>query len=91
MAVVLYQDPVTHEPTMYETHGMAKRTGKGKWHIVRGTPTDPKAIVFKLDLSQHTFLYLLKGDDNVLFILDKNKNFLIGNANFSYTMNRARQ
>jgi hypothetical protein len=90
MAVILYQDSVTHEPTVYETRGMAKLTGKGKWHIVRGTPTDNQAIVFKLDLSSGTFLFILKGDDNVLFILDKNKNFLIGNADFSYTLNRAR-
>jgi hypothetical protein len=91
MTVILYQDSVTHEPTGYETRGMGKWTGKGKWHIIRGTPTDSLAIVFKLDLSPDTFLFLLKGDDNVLFILDKNKNFLIGNASFSYTMNRARK
>ena len=90
MKVILFQDSVTHEPTVYETRGMGKWTGRGSWHIVRGTPTDPQAIVFQLDLSPDTFLFLLKGDDNVLFILDKNRNFLIGNASFSYTMNRAR-
>ena len=90
MGVILYHDPVTHEPTTYESWGMDKRTGKGKWHILRGTPADPKATVFQLDLDANTFLYLLKGDENVLFILDRNKNFLTGNAGFSYTFNRAR-
>ena len=90
MGVTLYHDPVTHQPTTYETWGMDKRTGKGKWHILRGTPADPKATVFQLELDANTSLFLLKGDDNVLFILDRNKNFLIGNASFSYTLNRAR-
>ena len=88
MGVTLYEDSVTHKPTSYETWGMGKWTGKGNWHILQGTPNDPGAIVFKLDLDPDTFLYLLKGDENVLFILDKNKNFLIGNADHSYTLNR---
>jgi len=90
MGVILYQDSVTNKPTTYETWGMAKWTGHRKWHIIQGTPTDPKAIIFQLDLDPNTFLYLLKGDENVLFILDKNKNFLTGNADHSYTLNRER-
>jgi hypothetical protein len=88
MGVTLYQDSVTHKPTIYETWGMAKWTGTGRWHVIQGTAADPKAIVFQLDLDTNTFLYLLKGDENVLFILDKDKNFLIGNADHSYTLNR---
>jgi hypothetical protein len=90
MRFVLYQDPVTHEPTNYETQGMGKWSGKGKWRILQGTPTEPRATVFQLELDANTSLYLLKGDDNVLFILDGKKNFLIGNEKYSYTMNRAR-
>jgi len=88
MGLILYQDSVTNKPTVYETRGMGKWTGKGKWHIIQGTFINPHAIVFQLDLDVNTFLYLLKGDENVLFILDKNKNFLIGNAHHSYTLNR---
>jgi hypothetical protein len=90
MGLILYYDSVTHKPTVYETRGMGKWTGKGKWYIIYGMPGDPGAIIFKLDLDAHTFLFLLKGDDNVLFILDKNKNFLVGNGHHSYTFNRAR-
>jgi hypothetical protein len=90
MAVILFQDSLTHEPTTYETRGMGKWTGKGKWQIVQGTPTDPRSTVFKIILDSKTSLFLLKGDENVLFILDRNKNFLVGNAQHSYTMNRAR-
>ena len=88
MGLTLYQDSVTHKPTIYKTRGMGKWTGQGKWHILRGTPTDPQAVIFQLDLDPGTSLFLLKGDDNVLFILDRNKNFLIGNADHSYTLNR---
>lgn len=90
MGLILYYDSVTHAPTFYETHGMAKWTGKGKWHITHGTPADSTATVFQLELDATTSLFLLKGDDNVLFILDRNKNFLVGNASHSYTFNRVR-
>lgn len=88
MGVILYEDAVTHQPTVYETWGMDKLTGKGKWHILQGAASDPQAVVFQLDLGADKFMYLLKGDENVLFILDKNKHFLIGNADHSYTLNR---
>ena len=90
MNIILYQDPATGKPTTYETKGMGKWSGKGNWYILHGTPGDPRATVFQVKLDANTSLFLLKGDDNVLFILDRNKNFLIGNAKFSYTLNRAR-
>ena len=90
MSITLYWDSVTHQPTQYETRGLGKYSGKGKWQIIKGTPTDAEATVFQLDLAPEVFLFLLKGDDNVVFILDKNKNFLPGNGDFSYTMNRAK-
>lgn len=90
MGFTLYQDPVTHEPTTYYSWGMGKWTGKGKWHIRRGMSGAPDKIVFQLELDTNTSLLLLKGDENTLFILDQNKDFLVGNANFSYTMNRAK-
>jgi hypothetical protein len=33
-------------------------------------------------------LYLYKGDENVLFILDEKREFLAGDKDFSYTLNR---
>ena len=90
MYINFYQDPATGKPTTYETKGMGKWSGKGKWFILQGTPTDPRAIVFQVELDAKTSLFLLKGDDNVLFILDRNKNFLVGNGKFSYTLNRAK-
>ena len=90
MNIILYQDSITGKPTTYETKGMGKWSGKGNWYILTGTPSDPNATVFQIKLDATTSLFLLKGDDNVLFILDKSKNFLVGNAKFSYTLNRVR-
>jgi hypothetical protein len=87
--LTLYQDSVTHQPAAFKLY--AKKIWEGKWHIVQGTGTDARAIVYQLDPDDKSGpLFLLKGDDNVLFILDKNKNFLTGNASHSYTLNRVR-
>ena len=90
MNIKFYQDSTTGKPTTYEIKGMGKLSGKGNWLILQGTPSDPNATVFQVRLNETTSLFLLKGDDNVLFILDRNKNFLVGNAKYSYTLNRAR-
>ncbi len=36
-------------------------------------------------------LYLLKGDDNILFFVDPNGRLLVGNEDFSYTLNRRKE
>ncbi len=90
MSFVLYQDSLTLQPTMYEIRGVGPRSGKGRWKIISGTPGDPNATVFQLEFDSNTSLYLLKGDDNVLFFLDEKKDLLSGNGNYSYTMNRVR-
>ena len=62
---------------------------EGKWAIVKGIKSNSNAEVYELELSTlGSYLYLLKGDDNVLFILDENKEFRVGNEDFSYTLNR---
>ncbi|GAA4454340.1 hypothetical protein GCM10023189_20650 [Nibrella saemangeumensis] len=89
--LTLYQDPNTHEPTTYHLRGTLNRSAarEGKWAIVRGTKTDPNAIVYQLDSDKpDVSVYLLKGDDNVLFILDQQRNFRVGDENLSYTLNR---
>ena len=61
----------------------------GKWAIVRGAKTNPDAVVYQLDSDKaQGSLLLLKADDNILFFLSKEKNLLVGNGDFSYTLNR---
>lgn len=85
-SLTLYQDPKTHEPTIY---GLNRTGREGKWAIVRGTSTDPDAVVYQLDSDKPEIsIYLLKGDDNVLFVLDQSRQFRIGGPYLSYTLNR---
>jgi NlpE N-terminal domain len=89
--LTLYQNPATGLPTTYMLKGTfyRQRIGEGKWAVIRGTKTNPDAIVYQLDPDKaQGSLFLLKADDNILFFLDKEKNLLVGNGDFSYTLNR---
>jgi hypothetical protein len=61
---------------------------KGKWKMIKGTKADQNAIVYQLNNPTKGSLYFLKADDNVLFFLDKEKNIMVGNRNFSYALYR---
>lgn len=62
---------------------------EGKWNITQGSVVDPKATVYQLHATDtQPALLFLKGDDNVLFFLNQNRELLVGHAEFSYTLNR---
>ncbi len=89
--VTLYQDPESRKPTTYKVEGSLHRgeAREGNWNIVRGSKNDPNAIVYRLESAKAgPALLLLKGDENVLFFLDQNESPLVGNSDFSYTLNR---
>jgi len=91
--LTLYQDPNRLTPTMYKLRGTfhRERAGEGRWAIVRGTKKDPAAVVYQLDPDKpQGSLFLLKADDNILLFLDKDRNLMVGNSDFSYTLNRAK-
>lgn len=91
--LTLYYDPATHAPTRYKLGGTFYRKGirEGTWTIIKGTKTNPDAIVYQLDPDKpQGSLFFLKADDNILFFLDKNRNLLVGSAEFSYTLNRVK-
>ena len=90
--LILFQDPATQAPTSYSLEGFVYRKPPrtGKWTILKGTKTDPNAIVYQLDPDNSGgFLSFLKADDNILFFLAGDRNLLVGNTYFSYTLNRA--
>jgi hypothetical protein len=90
-SLTLYQDPGTRQPTTFALQGTySGHTAKpGKWNISHGMPGNPEAVIYELFLSDpQATLYIFQGDENVLFLLDKNKQFLKGNKEFSYTLNR---
>lgn len=89
--VTLYRDPQTGAPTTYKVESGFYPNGRreGRWSIVRGTAADSKATVYRLEPTEtERALLLLKGDDNVLFFLDREGRPLSGDAHFSFTLNR---
>lgn len=86
-----YQDPQTKNPTTYQGNGSLFRDKPrtGKWTLVKGSAENPDATVIQLDPDQpEKSIFLLKGDENVLFILDGSKKLMVGGDYLSYTFNR---
>lgn len=89
--VTLLQNPGTGAPTTYTIEGSLhrKQARQGAWRIVRGTATNPGAVVYQLDATAtEAPLWLLQGDANVLFFLNHEQQPLTGTVDFSYTLNR---
>jgi hypothetical protein len=83
--LILYKD------NTYELTGLTYKKVNpriGKWHISKGTPSNPDAIVYELVYPDDKTILLQKMDDNIFFFLDTNRNILVGNSDFSYTLNR---
>lgn len=59
--------------------------------MLRGPGANPEALIYQLDpnASQGSLLFL-KADENILYFLDRSRNLLVGNYDFSYTLNRSR-
>lgn len=95
--LTLNYDPQTHMHTTFRLRSIyvgvvdAVATKTGKWEMTRGIKTDSQAIVYLLKLNEDTMeksLAFLRGDDNVIFFLDKDRNVMVGNGDHSYTLNR---
>ena len=90
--IIFYVDSVTGKPSYYLKGGMAykKETmARGRWEILRGK--DGREI-YKLDPEKQNFaVYLLKADENILLFTDSQGNLLVGNKDFSYTLNRTHE
>ncbi len=87
--LLLYTDSITGKPTHYLKGGTGYRKEtmeKGQWQIIRGK--DGRTI-YKLDPPKQAWsYYLLKADENILLFVDPEGNLLVGNEDFSYTLNR---
>lgn len=89
--LILYKDSINGGPDTFILWGYIynnESAAKGKWHIIKGTKTNPDAVVYQLDLPGKDPIFLQRGDENILFFLDREKNLLTGNSDFSYTLNR---
>jgi hypothetical protein len=89
--LTLYKDGSSTTSGTYQLEGFKFKGNnilKAEWQMIKGTKTEPQAIVYQLNHPSQGFLYFLKADDDVLFFLDKNKNIMVGNRNFSYALYR---
>lgn len=90
--LTLYVDSISRNPDSYELIGFMREKRdplRGSWSIIKGSKEDPEAIIYELnDNHGKPLLFLLKGDDNVLFFLDSEMKHLVGNKDFSYALNR---
>lgn len=88
--LALFTDSITGKPEDFQLWLTNYRDDplKGKWSIEKGTAQDPNATVFRFVVDEHRPLYLQKGDNNILFFLSPDKKLMIGNRDFSYTLNR---
>ena len=96
--LILLQDIKTHSPSAFILKTIYVGNGDnniysvtGKWKLMQGTLSDPAAIIYQLEPGSgksNASLLLLKADDNILFLLDNDTHFLVGNEYCSYTLNR---
>jgi hypothetical protein len=92
--LILFRDSVTLKPTtdILTTEMFDRQPQEGKWKYIKHVSNDLSAVVIALERKQpYKPLYLLKGDDNVLFILDDYQHLLTGDKDFSFTLNRVRK
>ena len=86
--IVFFADSVTGKPLYYLKGGMGHRIStmdRGNWSVVK----EKGRIIYKLNPEkQSRATYLLQADNNILLFTDAEGNLLVGNENFSYTLNR---
>jgi len=102
--LTLIMDPNTKSPAGYKLEGLnryivaatnmysepgTRSESEGKWKIIKGTKTDPNAIIYQLNPDKPEIkLSLLKLNDDLLHILDPDEKLMIGNEFHSYTLSR---
>lgn len=89
--LIIYKDPGSENTGTYNMWGFIYKKDNpraGKWRLTKGTKTNKEAIVYELEEKGRPSFFLQKAGDNVLFFLDNDKKLMIGNGDFSYTLNR---
>jgi len=90
--LVLNRDSITKQPTTCTIRNIVDNQPRdivGKWEILKGTANDPSVFIYKITVSNLTDpILFLAADNNILLFLDKEKEPLVGNDDFSFTMNK---
>ena len=89
--IVLYANVEKNEPGNYKIYGTLWRKDDartGNWKIIAGKKGN---IIYQLaDGKGNGFLYLLKLDEHILMFTDAKGKLLVGDEDFSYTLNARR-
>ena len=88
--ITFFKD-ANNQPSKFQIKHIYRREEvyESTWKITKGTATDPNAEVYELALESGKKLILMNVQDRVLFFLDDNRQVLVGNYDFSYTLYRA--
>lgn len=85
--ITFFQD-AAGKPSTFAFKG-TRATRQGKWTIERGAAANRNAVVYRLQCDPPgPSLLLMKVDDNLLLVMDQDRNLLVGNASWSYTLSR---
>lgn len=88
--LILYRHPETFQPAGYKLKQISNESDgwtEGKWIVRRDKDTGLCAYTLNPDRPEKG-LSLFAAGENVLFFVDKQNQLLVGNADFSYTLNR---
>lgn len=86
--LTLYRGPTTGNPTTWFFEG-TRATRRGTWRVERGAGPGRSWLVYHLEYDGPAkVLSLLSVDGNVLLLLDRNLEVLVGDASGSYALNR---
>lgn len=87
--ITFYANAITNQPLSYKISGTPWRKENGKegtWGII--TAKSGKVMYRLNDIHGKEFIYLLKLDEHILLFTDADGKLLVGNEDFSYTLNR---
>ena len=86
--LTLFRDRATGRPSSFLYEG-TRTTKRGTWTIHRGLAGDPNATVYRLTpIPPGQALSLLSVNEKVLLLLDGEQRVLVGDASWSYVLNR---
>lgn len=86
--ITFYANARTNQPVSYKILGTPWRKENGKtgtWKII--TAKSGKVMYRLNDIHGKAFIYLLKLDEHILVFTDADGKLLVGNEDFSYTLN----
>jgi hypothetical protein len=84
--VASYGLPGRNDPNQIEDGPTVKL--EGTWEIVRGHAANPRAMVYRLHGKNGRALNLVRLGEHLLHFADADNRLAIGNAGWSYTLNR---